>query len=92
MSEQSQLWDAFAALPPDAQRQVADFIAFLRQRYSSLPTSEDSMAQGRARSESDESNEWHLLSKEGLEAAFGEDEDGYSADLIKEANPDYESQ
>ena len=28
-----ELWDDFSSLPVEAQRQVADFIAFLRQRY-----------------------------------------------------------
>lgn len=27
------VWDDFTALPLEAQRQAADFIAFLRQRY-----------------------------------------------------------
>lgn len=27
-----------ASLPPDAQKQVVDFVAFLRARYSSMPT------------------------------------------------------
>ncbi len=26
-------WQEFITLPPDAQREVADFIAFLKQRY-----------------------------------------------------------
>jgi len=28
-----EIWNDYAALPAEAQRQVADFIAFLRQRY-----------------------------------------------------------
>lgn len=34
---QQQLWDEFAALPDEAQRQVADFVAFLRGRYAATP-------------------------------------------------------
>jgi hypothetical protein len=30
---QEHVWEEFSALPPEAQRQVADFIAFLRARY-----------------------------------------------------------
>ncbi len=30
---QEKTWEDFAALPVEAQRQVADFIAFLRSRY-----------------------------------------------------------
>jgi hypothetical protein len=30
---QEAVWSEFAALPPEAQRQVMDFIAFLRSRY-----------------------------------------------------------
>lgn len=30
---QESLWRAFVALPPEAQRQVVDFIALLRVRY-----------------------------------------------------------
>ena len=33
---------------------------------------------------------WSRLSGERLEDAYGEEEEGYSADLIKEANPEYE--
>ncbi len=36
------VWDDFAALPPDAQKQAADFIAFLRQRYSQSKTTRKS--------------------------------------------------
>lgn len=37
---QQKLLDEFAALPPHAQREVADFIAFLRQKYcQTQPTS-----------------------------------------------------
>ena len=32
--EQDSLWSEFAALPPEAQREVSDFIAFLRARYA----------------------------------------------------------
>ncbi|ODS29845.1 MAG: hypothetical protein SCARUB_05055 [Candidatus Scalindua rubra] len=38
----------------------------------------------------EEREEWMLLSKKGLEKAYGTDEPEYSADLIKEANLDYE--
>ena len=31
--DQGEVWREFTALPPEAQRQVADFIAFLRTRY-----------------------------------------------------------
>jgi hypothetical protein len=30
---QERVWREFAELPPEAQRQVIDFIAFLRERY-----------------------------------------------------------
>ena len=30
--DQGKIWREFVALPPEAQRQVADFIAFLRTR------------------------------------------------------------
>jgi hypothetical protein len=36
----------------------------------------------------EEREEWILLSKKGLENAYGKDEPEYSMDLIKEANPD----
>ena len=32
------VWNDFAALPLEAQREVADFIAFLRQRYQTPAT------------------------------------------------------
>jgi len=38
----------------------------------------------------EERKEWMLLSKKGLEKAYGTDDPEYSVDLIKEANPDYE--
>jgi hypothetical protein len=31
--DQGEAWREFTALPPEAQRQVADFIAFLRTRH-----------------------------------------------------------
>jgi hypothetical protein len=31
---QKTIWDAFVNLPPEAQRQVQDFIAFLQLRYA----------------------------------------------------------
>jgi hypothetical protein len=35
---QKTLWDDFVNLPPEAQEQVRDFIAFLRSRYSQKPS------------------------------------------------------
>ncbi|HZT40902.1 MAG TPA: hypothetical protein VFA07_01870 [Chthonomonadaceae bacterium] len=32
------MWEDFAALPAEAQKQVADFVAFLRQRYQKQQT------------------------------------------------------
>lgn len=32
------IWQQFTALPPNAQALVADFIAFLKQRYQQLPS------------------------------------------------------
>ena len=40
--------------------------------------------------QSDEREDWLLLSRKGLESAYGEDEVEYSLGLIKEINPDYE--
>ena len=37
-----------------------------------------------------ESEDWALLSLQGLEAAYGDQEPEYSSDAIKERNPDYE--
>ena len=34
---QEKIWSELAALPPEAQQSVADFIAFLRTRYTSAP-------------------------------------------------------
>ena len=39
----------------------------------------------------EESEEWRALSAKRLEEAYGEDEEEYSADLIKKSNPEYES-
>lgn len=36
-----------------------------------------------------EHDSWLCLSNQGLENAYGPDEEDYSLDLIKEANPDY---
>ena len=36
-----------------------------------------------------ESEDWMLLSRQGLENAYGEQEPEYSLDSIKEPNPDY---
>jgi hypothetical protein len=38
----------------------------------------------------DEREAWLLLSKKGLEAAYGVDEVEYPLSLVKESNPDYE--
>ncbi len=32
--KQEKIWREFSALPPEMQQQVADFISFLRTRYS----------------------------------------------------------
>lgn len=34
---QERIWQEFTALPPEAQRQVMDFIAFLRIHYAEMP-------------------------------------------------------
>jgi len=36
-----------------------------------------------------ESEDWMLLSRQGLETAYGEQEPEYSLSAIKEPNPDY---
>ena len=38
-----------------------------------------------------ESEEWRALSAKRLEDAYGEDEEEYPLELIKQANPEYES-
>ncbi|KRT66358.1 MAG: hypothetical protein XU11_C0009G0002 [Candidatus Dadabacteria bacterium CSP1-2] len=38
----------------------------------------------------DERSAWLLLSRQGLENAYGEDEVEYSLDMIKAPNPEYE--
>ncbi len=38
----------------------------------------------------DEAWDWFTLSSQGLAGAYGENEPEYSANLIREANPDYE--
>ncbi len=38
----------------------------------------------------EEREDWIVISQKGLEQAYGKNEPEYSADLIKEANPDYE--
>ena len=40
--------------------------------------------------DSNEDEDWYLLARQGLEAAYGEDEPEYSDTLIKEWNPEYE--
>jgi hypothetical protein len=34
--DQGKIWREFMTLPPEAQQQVADFIAFLRTRYKKI--------------------------------------------------------
>lgn len=34
-------WYEFATLPPEAQQQVVDFIAFLRSRYGKAPSGDE---------------------------------------------------
>ncbi|MCX7840363.1 MAG: DUF2281 domain-containing protein [Anaerolineae bacterium] len=36
---EERIWREYTALPPELQKQVADFIAFLRTRYASSPVS-----------------------------------------------------
>jgi hypothetical protein len=36
MITQEQMWQEFRALPPGAQQQVLDFIAFMRTRYEQV--------------------------------------------------------
>jgi len=36
---QERVWREYSALPPELQKQVADFIAFLRTRYAPLRVS-----------------------------------------------------
>jgi hypothetical protein len=38
-----------------------------------------------------EDQEWYLLSSQGLEEAYGEDEPGYPLESIKIPNPEYRS-
>jgi hypothetical protein len=38
-----------------------------------------------------EHKNWLILSRQRLEKAYGENEPEYSADLLKEVNPDYEA-
>ena len=40
--DQGKIWREFIALPPEAQRQVADFIAFLQTRYEKIRSSQKS--------------------------------------------------
>jgi hypothetical protein len=42
--DQETLWRQYTSLPVDAQRQVADFIAFLAKRYRATPPSKASLA------------------------------------------------
>lgn len=41
------------------------------------------------RSSDGESEDWTLLSRQGIESAYGEQEPEYSLDAIRESNPDY---
>ena len=50
----------------------------------------DSKRNGKSAEGDKEYEDWLQLSMNGLEYAFGANEDGYSLDLIKEPNPDYE--
>jgi hypothetical protein len=38
----------------------------------------------------DEQEDWFRISRQGLATAYAEDEQDYSLDRIKEANPEYE--
>jgi hypothetical protein len=38
----------------------------------------------------EESEEWRALSAKRLQDAYGEDEEEYPSELIKETNPEYE--
>ena len=38
----------------------------------------------------DERWDWHSLSQQGLQGAYGEEEPDYSLALLKEVNPDYD--
>jgi len=40
--DQGKIWREFMALPPEAQQQVADFIAFLRTRYKKFRSAKKS--------------------------------------------------
>lgn len=40
--DQGKVWREFVALPPEAQQQVADFIAFLRTRYQEIHSAKKS--------------------------------------------------
>lgn len=40
--DQGKIWREFIALPPEAQQQVADFIAFLGTRYKKIHSAQKS--------------------------------------------------
>ena len=40
--------------------------------------------------DANEREEWWLLARQGLAAAYGDDEPEYTLDMIKEPNPDYQ--
>lgn len=42
-------------------------------------------------SKDEENKDWHALSAKRLEDAYGEEEEEYPLELIKESNPEYES-
>jgi hypothetical protein len=50
MINQEQMWREFRALPPSAQQQVLDFIAFMRTRYAQV-SAQDTVPIGDLREE-----------------------------------------
>lgn len=66
--EPGELWDEFSSLPADAQRQVVEFIAFLRQRSTHVRrsksprrrplASEAFVGMWRDRAELEDSSDW----------------------------------
>ena len=65
---ETKIWREFSALPPELQKQVADFIIFLRSRYTSSSvskavkrtklTSEPFIGMWRNRKEMQDSTSW----------------------------------
>lgn len=88
------------SLPVEAQRQIKDFIAFLRERYKSAPPEENAkvsdletgefIGMWQDREDFDDNAGWRHLSAKGLQAAYGSDEPEYSLAHLKEANPEYD--